>query len=387
MEITISKTELSKLLHVTLAIAEKKSTMPILGNILLAAEDKSFKVTASDLEITAIASSTAVVKKQGSITVSAKVFGDLVRELPDTEVTIRSVDRDRIEVVAGSSKMKIVGIGAEEYPVPPGLALKTKCKLPAPTLIEMINKTLYAVSLDEGRYNMNGVCLEITKDGKASGIRMVATDGHRLALINRPLEGVDFTGLSHKGAGKTNASVDHVIVPRKGIAEVRKALETVGDVPVGVDVSEGFLVVEGPAWKLVVRLLDSEFPNYEQVLPKQEGEKISVLSSQLTQALKRVSLVVSDKNKGVRFDFFTNLVRITSSSPELGEAQEELEIQHKGKDFSVGFNARYIIDVLSTIGENQPFVLELNGESGPGKFYAESDESCFGIVMPLRLDK
>lgn len=387
MEITISKTELSKLLHVTLAIAEKKSTMPILGNILLAAEDKSFKVTASDLEITAIASSTASVKKSGSITVSAKVFGDLVRELPDTEVTIRSVDRDRIEVVAGSSKMKIVGIGADEYPVPPGLALKTKCKLPASTLTEMINKTLYAVSLDEGRYNMNGVCLEISKEAKSSGIRMVATDGHRLALINRPLEGVAFTGLSLKGTAKTNSSVDHVIVPRKGIAEVRKALETVGDVPVGVDVSEGFLVVEGPAWKLVVRLLDSEFPNYEQVLPKQDGSRITVLSTQLAHALKRVSLVVSDKNKGVRFDFFTNLVRISSSSPELGEAQEELEIQYKGKDFSVGFNARYIIDVLSTIGENQPFVLELNGESGPGKFYAESDESCFGIVMPLRLDK
>ncbi len=387
MEITISKTELSKLLHVTLAIAEKKSTMPILGNILLAAEDKSFKVTASDLEITAIASSTASVKKSGSITVSAKVFGDLVRELPDTEVTIRSVDRDRIEVVAGSSKMKIVGIGADEYPVPPGLALKTKCKLPASTLTEMINKTLYAVSLDEGRYNMNGVCLEISKEAKSTGIRMVATDGHRLALINRPLEGVAFTGLSLKGTAKTNSSVDHVIVPRKGIAEVRKALETVGDVPVGVDVSEGFLVVEGPAWKLVVRLLDSEFPNYEQVLPKQDGSRITVLSTQLAHALKRVSLVVSDKNKGVRFDFFTNLVRISSSSPELGEAQEELEIQYKGKDFSVGFNARYIIDVLSTIGENQPFVLELNGESGPGKFYAESDESCFGIVMPLRLDK
>ena len=387
MEITISKSELSKLLHVTLAIAEKKSTMPILGNILLSAEEKSFKVTASDLEITAIASSSATVKKGGSITVSAKVFGDIVRELPEGEITIRSVDRDRIEVSTGSSKLKIVGVGAEEYPVPPGLNLKTKTKLSAPTLIEMINKTLYAVSLDEGRYNMNGVCLEIKKDGKASSMSMVATDGHRLALITRPLTGFEFSGLSHKGSSKGEGAPDHVIVPRKGIAEVRKALETVGDVPVGVDVSEGFLVVEGPAWKLVVRLLDSEFPNYEQVLPKSDGTKITVLSTQLAQALKRVSLVVSDKNKGVRFDFFANLVRITSSSPELGEAQEELEVQHKGKDFSVGFNARYIIDVLSTIGENQPFVLELNGESGPGKFYAESDESCFGIVMPLRLDK
>ncbi len=386
MEITIPKTELAKLLHVTLAIAEKKSTMPILANVLLSAEEKSFKVTASDLEITAIASCGASVKKQGAITVSAKMFGDLVRELPEGDVTIRATDRDRVEVVAGSSKLKIVGVSAEEYPVPPGLSLKTKCKLPAPTLIEMINKTLYAVSLDEGRYNMNGVCLEMSKEGKTSGLRMVATDGHRLALITRPIEGVEFTGLSAKGSKKTETSADHVIVPRKGIAEVRKALETAGDVPVGVDVSEGFMVVEGPTWKLVVRLLDSEFPNYSQVLPNAPGNKVTVLSSQLSQALKRVSLVVSDKNKGVRFDFFPNLLRISSSSPEVGEAQEEVDIQYSGKEFSVGYNARYIIDVLAAVSENQPFVMDLAGETGPGKFYTESDESCFGIVMPLRLD-
>jgi DNA polymerase-3 subunit beta len=146
------------------------------------------------------------------------------------------------------------------------------------------------------------------------------------------------------------------------------------------------MVVEGPSWKLVVRLLDSEFPNYEQVLPKSPGCKIAVLSSQLGQALKRVSLVVSDKNKGVRLDFFENLVRITSSSPELGEALEEVPVQYTGREFSVGFNARYLLDVLSSVSENQPFVMELSGESGPGKFYSESDESCVGIVMPLRLD-
>ncbi len=386
MEITIPKSELSKLLHITLAIAEKKSSMPILGNLLLSAEGKSFKVTASDLEVTAIASGPATVKKPGSITVGARVFGDLVRELPEGDVTVRAADRDRVEVVASSSKLKIVGFGAEKYPVPPGLSLKTKCKLPATTLTEMINKTLYAVSLDEGRYNMNGVCLEIAKEGKATALRMVATDGHRLGLITRPLEGVEFTGLARKGEKKADGATDHVIVPRKGLAEVRKALETAGDVPVGVDVSEGFMVVEGPAWKLVVRLLDSEFPNYEQVLPKSDGTRITVLSSQLAQALKRVSLVVSDKNKGVRFDFFKDLVKISSSSPEVGEALEELEVQYKGKDFSVGFNARYIIDVLAAVSESQPFVMELNGETGPGKFYTESDESCIGIVMPLRLD-
>jgi DNA polymerase-3 subunit beta len=385
MEITIPKNELSKLLHVTLAIAEKKSTMPILGNVLLSAEEKSFKVTGSDLELTAVAAVTAAVKKTGAITVSAKVFGDLVRELPDGEITIRATDRDRVEVIAGPSQLKIVGVSADEYPVPPGLSLKTKCKLPASTLAEMINRTLYAVSLDEGRYNMNGVCVEIGKESETA-LRMIATDGHRLALITRPLDGFEITGLAVKGTKKIANVTDHVIVPRKGLVEVRKALETAGDAPVGVDVSEGFLIVEGPTWKQVVRLLDSEFPNYEQVIPKTPGSKAVVLSSHLSQALKRVSLVVSDKNKGVRLDFFENLVRISSSSPELGEAQEEVQLQYSGREFSVGFNARYLLDVLASVGESQPFVLELGGESGPGKFYAECDESCIGIVMPLRLD-
>ncbi len=385
MDITISKGELSKLLHITQAIAEKKSTMPILGNLHLLADEKNFKITGSDLEITAIATGPAVVRKTGAVTVNSKVLGELVRELPDDEITIRTTDRERVEIVAAGSKLKIIGQSAEEYPVPPGLSLPTKCKLSAQTLSEMINSTLYAVSHDEGRYNMNGVCLELTSDKKPA-LRMVATDGHRLAMITRPVEGVEFSGLIAKGAGKSGEIPDNVIVPRKGLSEVRKALETAGDALVGVDVNEGFLVVEGPAWKLVVRLLDSEFPNYEQVLPKAPGCKISVLSSDLAQALKRVSLVVSDKNKGVRLDIFENLVRITSSSPELGEALEELPVHYKGKDFSVGFNARYVLDVLNSIGESQPFVMELGGETGPGKFFAESDESYISIVMPLRLD-
>lgn len=386
MEITIPKVELSKLLHITLAIAEKKSTMPVLGNLLLQADDSSFKITASDIEITAVASSKATVRGKGSITVPAKMFGELVRELPDGDVTLKAGDRDRIEITAGSSKLKIVGTSSDEYPIPSSLALDTKCKLSAQTLVEMINQTLYSVSLDEGRYNMNGVAMELIQEGKALSLRMIATDGHRLALITRPLEGVDFTGLTAKGAKKSEGTSDHVIVPRKGLAEIRKALETVGDVAVGVDVINGFLVLESSSWKLVVQLLDSEFPNYEQVLPKGDGTKVAVLSSQLAQALKRVSLVVSDKNKGVRLDFFKNMIRVSSSSPELGEAQEELEVDYKGKDFSIGFNARYVIDALATAGESQPYILELSGESGPAKMYAESDESAIAIVMPLRLD-
>lgn len=386
MEITITKTELARLLHITAAIAEKKTTMPILGNLLLSADDGTLKVTASDIEVTAVALAKATVKRKGSITVSAKMFGDLVRELPEGEVTVKTGERDRVEVLAGGSKLKIMGVSAEEYPAQTNINLATKCKLSSQTLVDMINKTLYAVSQDEGRYNMNGVCLELLREGKNSALRMIATDGHRLAMITRPLEGLNFTSLVAKGEKNKESEVDHVIVPRKGLSEVRKALETLDDTPVGVDVINGFLVVESATWKLVAQLLDSDFPNYEQVLPKAEGVKVAVLSSQLAHALKRVSLVVSDKNKGVRLDFFNNLVRISSSSPEVGEALEELEVQYKGRELSVGFNARYIIETLATIGENQPFIMELSGETGPGKMYAESDESAIGIVMPLRLE-
>lgn len=387
MEIAIIKSEFAKLLHVTLAIAEKKAQMPILANVVLTAEGNSFQVTSSDLEVTALASCPAIVKRRGSITVNAKVLGDLVRELPEGEVTIRVSERDRVEVLAGSSKLRIVGVSADEYPVPPGLAVSTACRLPAPVLSDMINKTLYAVSQDEGRINMSGLCLEVVKEEKEAGLRMVATDGHRLALVTRPMQTVQFSGLALKGtAAEGSALPDHVIVPRKGVAEVRKALEAAGDVPVGVNIAEGFLVVEGSGWKLVVRLLDGEFPNYSQVVPRNTGSKVTVLSSALAHALKRVSLVVSDKNKGVRFDLIGTMLRISSSSPELGEAQEEVDVQYSGPDFALGFNARYILDVLATVGENQPFVMELAPQGGPGKFYPEADESCFGIVMPLRLD-
>jgi DNA polymerase-3 subunit beta len=204
--------------------------------------------------------------------------------------------------------------------------------------------------------------------------------------VTRSLESAQFTNLAVRGDKNAAGKPERIVVPRKGLAEIRKALEASGDAIVKIDVNEGFFVVDGPSWKLVVRLLDSEFPNYEQVLPKEPGTKISVLSSELHQALKIVSLVVSEKNKGVRLDFFDGLVRISSSSPEVGEGKEEIAVQYKGPSFSIGFNAKYVMDVLASIGEAQPIILELLGETGPGKIYAEADESYVSIVMPLRLD-
>ena len=382
MDLVIQKTELVKLLLNTQAVAEKKSTMPILGNILLQAEDNSLRVTGSDLEITAVSTGPAKVKKSGSITLSAKMLGDIVRELPDAEVSIKALAQDRVEISAGKSQLKLVGISADEYPTPPGISLPVKSRIQASLLSEMISKTIYSVSTDESRFTMSGICVELLNQGKnKKAIRMAATDGHRLALITRAVDEISFSLISKKESDK-----DHIIVPRKGMVEFKKALDSNPDTNVGIDVSEGFFVLESANTKLAVRLVDGEFPDYSQVLPTEVGTKVVVLSSEFAQALKRVALVVSDKNKCVRMDFSDGKVVISSSSPDLGEAKEELSVQYSGKPLSVGFNARYLLDMLGSVGESQPLVIELHGDSGPGKFYCETDESCLAIVMPLRLD-
>jgi DNA polymerase-3 subunit beta len=199
----------------------------------------------------------------------------------------------------------------------------------------------------------------------------VATDGHRLSMITRPVSDLDFE--------------ERVIVPRKGLSEVRKLISADEDVQVGMDIRDGFLLLETAAAKVSMRLIDGEFPDYNQVLPKQAGTVVTLNLEQFAQALRRVALMVSDKGKCVRLDFGQNSLRISSSSPELGEAVEELEVKYGGKGLSVGFNAKYILDILASMNESQAVHFELNGELGPGKIYAEGDESYIGIVMPMRL--
>ncbi len=377
MDLSISKAELSKALFITESIVEKRTTMPILSNVLLSAADGKLKISATDLEVTALATVPAKVKASGSITVNAKVFADIVRELPDSEVTLKLGEADRLEVVSKGSRLKMVGVSAEEFPSLPGVSFEARCKISSYQLLEMINKTVYAVSLDETRFNLNGVCFELIGDGKGKGkkgakaLRFVATDGHRLAMITRPIDDLDFE--------------ERVIVPRKGLSEIRKLISGDEDIQVGIDVRDGFLILETAAAKVSMRLIDGEFPDYNQVLPKQAGTIVTLEIGEFSQALRRVALMVSDKGKCVRMDFASNTLRISSSSPELGEAIEELHVKYSGKPLSVGFNAKYILDIAASIEEGRKLNLELNGELGPGKFFAEGDDSYIGIVMPMRL--
>ena len=371
MDITVSKSELNKSISVIQSIVEKRTTMPILANVLLSAADGKLKISASDLEITAVSLSNASVNTPGSTTVSARVFSELVRELPEGEIKIKLTEGERLEITTQKSKFKIIGISSDEYPSLPGVSFKTKGKINAAVLLEMINKTLYAVSQDETRFNLNGVCCEIETSKKEKTLKMVSTDGHRLALINRSVKDFDFK--------------ERVIIPRKGLNEIKKVIENEKDSDIGIDINEGFLIVETKDFKVSMRLIDAEYPDYNQVIPKQKGTVALIPANDLIKALRRVSLLVTDKGKGIRLDFSKDLLRINSSSPELGEANEEISINFSGKQTSVGFNAKYLLDFALTIQENQNIALEINGELGPGKFYTEQDESYFGIIMPMRL--
>ena len=372
MNIRITKSELSKILSYTQRIADNKTTMPILVNLLLTAENGALKISATDLEVTAVAKASAEVLEEGSITVNSKTFCDVVRELPDGVISILNTEDLRIQLKTETSLVNIIGISADEYPTLPGMGFSIANKINSAQLLEMLSKTIYATSNDETRFNLAGVCFcSDTNEKKEKVLRLVATDSHRLAMITRPNENIAFDG--------------QIIVPKKGLNELKKILEIQGDSSIALDVKDNFLIVDTEDVKLSIRVIDGEFPDYKRVIPQDSGMVAVLKSGVLAQALKRVALMVSDKGKGVKFEFSQDLLRIFSSSPELGDATEELKISYNGDPITVGYNAKYVAEMASSLKDDQNICIEIHGSTGPGKFYAEGDESYIGIVMPMRL--
>jgi DNA polymerase-3 subunit beta len=382
MKSTINKEDLLKALTLINGIVEKKSTRPIMSNVLLTAEDGFMTFAGADGEIASQITVPSKVKVRGSTTVNAKMFSEIVRELPEGDVDLSLDEGERLEITAKNSRLKILGVSAQEYPSLPGLVLNPKGKIESAQLLEMIKSTIYAVSSDETRYNLSGVCFEsLESDGikivrgkkssSGNSLRLIATDGHRLALVTRPAPSLNFTG--------------RVIAPKKGLQELKKVIESTDEGEISFDITEGFIVVQTKDTKLTMRLVDGEFPDYTRAIPEKEGTKISIASQELAQALRRVSLVVTDKEKSVKFDLSDGMLFISSASAELGEAAESISVDYKGPNISVGFNARYVREIMEVFGENQQVIMELQGDSAPGRFYLENDDSAFGVVMPMRI--
>jgi DNA polymerase III subunit beta len=368
MEFRIAVEELKKALYRAQGIVERKTTMPILSNVLVNAGKTGVQVTAFDLDIGIVSEHPAEVMKPGAVTVSAKYVFDIVQNLPEAQVTLRKLPNNYVEITSGSAHFKIVGMAPEEYPKLPKEENVSLVQVSGVTLLEMIKKTSFAISTDETRYILNGVFFEPKENGK---VRMVATDGHRLALIERELS----PGLKLKSG---------VILPRKGLNELKRLLDEAPEAECHLGFAENSVLFKKPGLTMVMRLIDGQFPEYQRVIPK-DGEKvIAVPKLRFLEGLKRIALLSADKSNAVKISLTQNQLRITSQNPDLGEAKDDLEVNYKGADITIGFNARYLMDVLGAVDTDE-VSLELGDEHSPGVLHGPQDKSYTAVVMPMRV--
>jgi len=368
MEITISVAELGKALQRVQGIVEKKTSMPILGNALLRSSGQDrISVSATDLEIGITGEYRAEVHTEGAMTLAARALYDIVRQLPGDDVVLKQAPNQYVEISCGKVKYRVVGLPADSYPTLPTFDEVPFFSVDPKSFREMIDKTLYAVSTDETRYNLTGVYCEPT-DGQ--GLRMVATDGHRLALVERSTE-------------EAPTMSEGVIIPRKGLQELKKLLED-GDQPARLGFVENSAVFEKGDVLLTMRLIDGRFPDYQQVIPSSHTRRVKIPKDPLVKALRRTSLLAPDKAQGVRFDLQAGQLSLSANNPDLGEAKEDLDVEFDGDALKIGFNFRYLLDVLASIPEPD-IELDLTDELSPGVVRGAGTEDYRAVVMPMRI--
>jgi len=374
MKLTIEKHDLQRGLGRIQSVVEKRNTMPILADVLMQARKEKnsgvLELAATDLEIGIRSVHEADVNKAGGLTVSAKKFFEIVRELPDEPVQLEVAKEAYLTITCGRATFSVAGNAAEEYPTLPSFSAKGTVSVSPLVLSDMIERTVYAASTDETRYNLNGVYLESLPDtGK---IRMVATDGHRLAYVDREL-GVKLDGFSQG-----------VIIPRKALAELKRLL----DEDAGEDLELGFegnsgLARLGPV-TLVMRLIEGEFPNYRQVIPDEIVHTVTISTEGLVRSLRRVVLLSNERSRAVKLELRENEICLTSNNPDLGEAQDVLDIDFAGEGISIAFNARYLLDCLAVVKAKE-IRLALKDPLSPTRVSPADDDDVLAVVMPMRL--
>lgn len=368
MKLEIDKKDLLGLIGKTQNIVEKRNTMPILINVLLEADQNTLKVFATDLEVSLTDQVKVQVHQTGKVAVSAKSLFDIAKELSEGPITLIKKENNWLEIKQGKYTSKIVGISSEEYPIFPTYNSQGFISIDAQVLKEMIDKTIYSVSNDETRYHLNGVFFELSPQG---GIKMVATDGHRMSLVNKPLSEIKV------------AATQGVIIPRKGLHEIKKILEGIeGNVDIAIEGSQ--FVLKHSSTILMIRLIEGKYPNYQQFIPPNLPQKVMIERESFLTSLKRVSLLANAKSKAVLLNLSNGKMEISSNNPELGDAKEEIEVEYKGADLKIGFNAKYMTDILTSM-EQDKIDFELNDHISPGLIRPHNDMSYTCVVMPMRI--
>jgi DNA polymerase III subunit beta len=370
MEFSVKKFDLLEELELTQGVVERKTTIPILSNLLCEAKANRLAITATDLELSLRTSCEAKVKKEGAGTIPAKKLLDIVRLLPDEEIRFKLLENHFVHITCDRKNYKMVGMSQDNFPALPSFP-QALVKIPAQLLSNVIGKTTFAISLEESRYTLNGALLVL----KPSSLTMVATDGHRLAMVET----------EHKFDGFSAET--RVLVPKKAMTEIQRlAAQSGDDGVVAFAQDESHLFFQFDRRLLTSRKLTGQFPNYEAVLPREASKTVTLERGELQEALRRVSQLADQRSHAVKFVLAKEGVEISASSPEYGEAKEALEKEFKGDPITIGFNAQYLLDFLNAASDG-PISFELKDEQSAGQLRPLGDEASRYryVVMPMRI--
>jgi len=370
MEFVIEKKNFLKPLTILQAIVERRTSIPALGNILIESDKNQIRLTTTDLETTLISYVSCFLKEEGKICVSARKLYEIIKELPETEISVKGMENHWAKIACKKALYNLNGLEPTQFPALPSYSEDDLIVMESLNLGEMIEKVIFAASTEESRYNLNGIFFEGISLGDKNLARMVATDGHRLALIER--ESPEFLGVK-KG----------VIIPKRGLNEVKKIVaENPGEIRISV--SENSFVLKVSSFVVIIRLIDGEFPDYKQVIPSENDKIIKLSNREFSSCLRRISVISSDRVEGVKFSIKKGAIELYSSNQDIGNAMEVFPVIYDGNEFNIGFNARYILDALNVMEEDE-FLIELKDEANAAVIKPATQENPLYVIMPMRV--
>jgi len=371
MKITLERAALLKSLSHIQSVVERRNTIPILANVLIRASGNLVSFVATDMEIEVNETVEAQITQEGAITAPAHTLYEIVRKLPDgAQVELAASTAGQVVLASGRSQFKLGCLPVEDFPKMPEGDYKHRFALSAGDLAALIDKTRFAISVEETRYYLNGIYLHTTKAENVDVLRAVATDGHRLARVEM-------------AAPEGSSGLSGIIIPRKTVAEVRKLLdEAKGEIEIALSESKVRFTFDGIV--ITSKLIDGTFPDYERVIPSGNDKLLDANAKLLGAAVDRVATISSEKSRGVKLSLSSGQMVLSASAPEAGSASEELEVSYDGTDMDVGFNARYLLDVLAQI-EGEGVRMRLSDGQAPAIVQDVADTSALYVLMPMRV--
>jgi len=373
MEITVSRQDLVKELTATQSVVERKTTIPILSNFLIEAEEDRLNITATDLDQAIRTSTEAKVKKPGACTIPARKLYDYVKLLPDGDISIKLLENHWVQIRSGRSNTKMVGMARANYPQVPEFPTVAATSISSLALKTLINRTIFAISNEESRYTLNGALLVI----KSESLAMVATDGHRLSYVEKPNEVLE--GISGE---------KRVLIPRKALQELQQLLSVSDAEKVEFADDEHTLFFRVGHRTLSTRKLSGQFPNFEAVMPRDNTKFAVVRSSELSAAIQRVAQFADERSGAIRLRLESNELKISSNSAESGESEDTIDTPYSSDPIAVGFNSGYILDFLKALGNEGEVRLEFKDSQSAGQMRPEDPDAEYKyryVLMPMRI--